>query len=321
MTMTSTSPRSSTSASRRPRRLQSTASSSATETAEVVGDVSFSVHRGELFGLLGTNGAGKTTTVEILQGLRRRRSAATVRVLGLDPAVAGDRLRRRIGAQLQDAALPERMRVGEALRALRRRSTRHPARPTSSSRNGSSDRHPAATVRRALWRRAPTAVRRPRPRRPARARVPRRADPEPRPDRPAGTPGTSCATSVTAARRSCSSPTTSKRPSGCATASSSWTSGRVVADGTPARDRRRARRLRRRSASPTPSSTSATLRTVPGVTAVRRHGPEVHVEGSGPAARPRRRPPRRRRPPALDLRIQRPSLEDRFVALTERTLP
>ena len=95
---------------------------------EVVSDVHFSVGRGELFGLLGTNGAGKTTTVEILQGLRRS-DAGTVRVLGLDPAGAGDQLRRRIGAQLQDAALPERMRVGEALALF---AALHPApRPTS----------------------------------------------------------------------------------------------------------------------------------------------------------------------------------------------
>src|SRR5262245_53187153 len=81
---------------------------------EVVRDVSFAVHRGELFGLLGTNGAGKTTTVEILQGLRKPTSGR-VRVLGLDPTVEGDRLRRRIGAQLQDAALPDRLRTEEAL--------------------------------------------------------------------------------------------------------------------------------------------------------------------------------------------------------------
>ena len=82
--------------------------------AEVVGGISFSVRRGELFGLLGTNGAGKTTTVEILQGLRRADSGR-VRVLGLDPAAAGDQVRRCIGAQLQSAALPERMRVASAV--------------------------------------------------------------------------------------------------------------------------------------------------------------------------------------------------------------
>ena len=94
------------------------------------------MRRGELFGLLGTNGAGKTTTVEILQGLRRP-SAGSVSVLGLDPPSAGDRLRRRIGSQLQDAALPDRMRVGEALacspRCTRRRGPRRAGRRSGSS--------------------------------------------------------------------------------------------------------------------------------------------------------------------------------------------
>jgi len=72
------------------------------------------VVRGEVFGLLGPNGAGKTTTVECLQGLRKP-SGGKVRVLGLDPNAAGDELRRRIGSQLQSAALPDRLRVGEAL--------------------------------------------------------------------------------------------------------------------------------------------------------------------------------------------------------------
>jgi ABC-2 type transport system ATP-binding protein len=79
-----------------------------------VEDVGLEVRAGEIFGLLGPNGAGKTTTVECLQGLRRR-DRGRVRVLGLDPERDGDRLRRRIGAQLQSSALPDRLRVGEAL--------------------------------------------------------------------------------------------------------------------------------------------------------------------------------------------------------------
>ena len=79
-----------------------------------VSDVGLEVREGEIFGLLGPNGAGKTTTVECLQGLRRR-GRGRVRVLGLDPERDGDRLRRRIGAQLQSSALPDRLRVGEAL--------------------------------------------------------------------------------------------------------------------------------------------------------------------------------------------------------------
>ncbi len=76
--------------------------------------VSFDVYRGEIFGLLGRNGCGKTTTVECLQGLRRADSGQ-LSVLGLDPRRHGVELRRRIGAQLQESALPDRIRVGEAL--------------------------------------------------------------------------------------------------------------------------------------------------------------------------------------------------------------
>ena len=54
-------------------------------STEVLRGMSFSVERGELFGLLGTNGAGKTTTVEILQGLRRA-DGGSVSVLGPRPA-------------------------------------------------------------------------------------------------------------------------------------------------------------------------------------------------------------------------------------------
>jgi ABC-2 type transport system ATP-binding protein len=79
-----------------------------------VADVSFTVEPGEIFGLLGPNGSGKTTTVECLQGLRRA-DAGSVRVFGLDPATEAMKLRRLVGSQLQDSALPDRLRVGEAL--------------------------------------------------------------------------------------------------------------------------------------------------------------------------------------------------------------
>jgi len=79
-----------------------------------VDDVSFAVEEGEIFGLLGPNGAGKTTTVECLQGLRRADSG-TLRVLGLDPQTQGRELRGRVGSQLQESALPDRIRVWEAL--------------------------------------------------------------------------------------------------------------------------------------------------------------------------------------------------------------
>lgn len=79
-----------------------------------VNDVSFEVGRGEIFGFLGPNGAGKTTTVECVQGLRTADSGR-IRVLGLDPQADAQALRRRIGSQLQESALPDRIRVWEAL--------------------------------------------------------------------------------------------------------------------------------------------------------------------------------------------------------------
>lgn len=79
-----------------------------------VSDVSFEVEAGEIFGILGPNGSGKTTTVECLQGLRGF-DAGSVRVLGFDPARQANELRRHIGAQLQESALPDRMKVWEAL--------------------------------------------------------------------------------------------------------------------------------------------------------------------------------------------------------------
>ncbi|MFV2018044.1 ABC transporter ATP-binding protein [Micromonospora sp. LOL_023] len=79
-----------------------------------VDDVSFTVTEGEIFGILGRNGAGKTTTVECALGLRLP-DRGKVRVLGLDPQRDGVRLRRQLGAQLQESQLPERMKVWEAL--------------------------------------------------------------------------------------------------------------------------------------------------------------------------------------------------------------
>jgi ABC-2 type transport system ATP-binding protein len=85
----------------------------------VLRGVSFAVSAGEIFGIAGRNGAGKTTTVEILQGLRRR-DRGRVEVLGLDPERERRRLRPLLGAQLQTSALPDRLRVGEALRLFAR---------------------------------------------------------------------------------------------------------------------------------------------------------------------------------------------------------
>ncbi len=79
-----------------------------------VHDVSFEVSEGEIFGILGPNGAGKTTTVECVSGLRVP-DGGTIRVAGIDPHRERDGLRRVLGAQLQSSALPEKIRVWEAL--------------------------------------------------------------------------------------------------------------------------------------------------------------------------------------------------------------
>ncbi|QLQ06516.1 MAG: ABC transporter ATP-binding protein [Anaerolineae bacterium] len=78
-----------------------------------IDNISFAVRRGEIFGMVGPNGAGKTTTVECIEGLRSP-DGGTVRLLGLDPAQRRT-VAERVGVQLQEAALPPRLRVAEAL--------------------------------------------------------------------------------------------------------------------------------------------------------------------------------------------------------------
>jgi ABC-2 type transport system ATP-binding protein len=81
---------------------------------EAVHDVSFEVAKGEIFGILGPNGAGKTTTVECVQGLRSY-EGGRVSVLGLDPKTHTGDIQKQIGSQLQESALPDRIKVWEAL--------------------------------------------------------------------------------------------------------------------------------------------------------------------------------------------------------------
>jgi ABC-2 type transport system ATP-binding protein len=77
--------------------------------------VSFTVEAGEIFGVLGPNGAGKTTTVECVAGLRSPDSGR-LRVLGVDPRRDRAAVRRQVGVQLQHTHLPEQLTVAEALR-------------------------------------------------------------------------------------------------------------------------------------------------------------------------------------------------------------
>ncbi len=77
--------------------------------------ISFEVQRGEIFGLLGPNGAGKTTTLESLEGLRAP-DGGILQVMGVDPTRESRKLRNLIGVQLQTSGLPDSMRVDEAMR-------------------------------------------------------------------------------------------------------------------------------------------------------------------------------------------------------------
>ena len=79
-----------------------------------VDDVSLEVAEGEVLGILGPNGAGKTTTVESIAGLRIPDSG-TISVLGLHPRRDREELRSRVGVQLQESELPERITVREAV--------------------------------------------------------------------------------------------------------------------------------------------------------------------------------------------------------------
>lgn len=79
-----------------------------------VDDVSFTVYTGEIFGLLGPNGAGKTSTLEALEGLRPA-DGGTLRVAGIDPLRNPRALRNVIGVQLQSAGMPENMTPMEAM--------------------------------------------------------------------------------------------------------------------------------------------------------------------------------------------------------------
>lgn len=80
----------------------------------VLDRISFQVEKGEVFGLLGPNGAGKTTTLECLEGLRKP-DGGNLWVDGCNPQSDTGLLREKIGVQLQSSSLPEGIRPGEAM--------------------------------------------------------------------------------------------------------------------------------------------------------------------------------------------------------------
>ncbi len=95
-------------------------------TRVVVDGLDLDVRAGEIVGLVGANGAGKTTTVECIQGLRKP-DAGALSVLGYDPVTQAEQLRPLVGSQLQDSALPDRLRVQEAVDLFATSRARHGA--------------------------------------------------------------------------------------------------------------------------------------------------------------------------------------------------
>ena len=83
-----------------------------------VDGLDLTIPRGEIFGLLGPNGAGKTTTIEILEGLLAP-DEGRVHVLGLQWGRDDRVLRQRLGIQLQETQLNEKLKVIETLRLFR----------------------------------------------------------------------------------------------------------------------------------------------------------------------------------------------------------
>ncbi|MCL4814841.1 MAG: ABC transporter ATP-binding protein [Vicinamibacteraceae bacterium] len=88
------------------------------EEVVAVDGLDLEVHRGECFGMLGPNGAGKTTTIEILEGILAP-DAGEVSVLGLRWADHERELRQRLGVQLQETLLSEKLTVYETVRLFR----------------------------------------------------------------------------------------------------------------------------------------------------------------------------------------------------------
>jgi ABC-2 type transport system ATP-binding protein len=79
-----------------------------------VNGISFDVHRGEIFGLLGQNGAGKSTTLEIIETLREKTSGEVI-VNGFNLDNNPDQIKKIIGVQLQTSGFYPNLRLVELI--------------------------------------------------------------------------------------------------------------------------------------------------------------------------------------------------------------
>ena len=98
--------------------LRVTALRKAFKDVVAVNGIDLEVCAGECFGLLGPNGAGKTTTIEICEGLTTA-DGGEVEVLGMHWATDATRLRQKLGIQLQDTQLSDKLTVRETLELFR----------------------------------------------------------------------------------------------------------------------------------------------------------------------------------------------------------
>ncbi|GAA2297541.1 ABC transporter ATP-binding protein [Nonomuraea roseoviolacea subsp. roseoviolacea] len=282
-----------------------------------VEDVSFEVAEGEIFGILGPNGAGKTTTVECVAGLRVPDSG-TVRVAGLDPHDDRDELRRVLGVQLQSAALPEKIKVWEALdlyasfyphpadwEELMRRVGLHEKRDTAFAKLSGGQRQ-RLSVALALVGRPRVAVL---------DELTTGLDPQARRDtwelveqvRDSGVTIVLVTHFMEEAERLCDRLTLIDR-------------GRVVATGTPAALVAQAggeQRLRFRPSAPVDH---ALLLALPEVRSVTGSGEHLEVTGVGDLAPAVTLALAEHRIVPTDLRVEQATLDDAFLALTGRTL-
>ena len=83
----------------------------------IINQLSFTIRKGEVFGLLGPNWAGKTTTIETLLGIKRP-DQGSAKILGFDPRKQRREVFERVGVQLQSSSYQNNIRVGELCREL-----------------------------------------------------------------------------------------------------------------------------------------------------------------------------------------------------------